>query len=142
MSSDAAYSPSEPHAQQNLTLEFSRRARGIPIWAALRSLGSDGLRDLVDRNIAQARRLSDAMARIGYQLPVPTFLNQILAHAATDEATRAICHAVQQSGAGWFGMTRWHGRAAMRISVSSHRTADDDIDMLIGALADAFQAAR
>lgn len=142
MSSDADYSPSEPHAQQNLTLEFSRRARGIPIWAALRSLGRDGLRDLVDRNIAQARRLSDAMARIGYQLPVATFLNQILAHAATDEATHTICHAVQQSGAGWFGMTRWHGRDAIRISVSSHRTTDDDIDMLIGALADAFQAAR
>lgn len=142
MSSDAAYSPSEPHAQQNLTLEFSRRARGIPIWAALRSLGRNGLRDLVDRNIAQARRISDAMTRMGYVLPVPTFLNQVLAHAATDEATLAICQAVQCSGAGWFGMTRWNGRDAMRISISSHRTSDDDVATLIDALGNAFQAIR
>lgn len=138
MSSDADYSPSEPHAQQNMTLEFSRRARGIPIWAALRSLGRDGLRDLVDRNIDQARRIRDGMADIGFELPVPTFLNQVLALAGSDEATRSICHAVQRSGAGWFGMTRWNGRDAIRISVSSHRTADTDVTVLLKALAETF----
>ena len=138
MSSDANYSPSEPYAQQNMTLEFSRRARGIPIWAALRSLGRDGLRNLVDRNIDQARRISDGMAHIGFDLPVPTFLNQILARAGNDEATRSICHAVQRSGAGWFGMTRWNGRDAIRISVSSHRTADPDVTALLKALTEAF----
>lgn len=139
MSSDADYSPSEPHAQQNLTLEFSRRARGIPIWAALRSLGRDGLRELVDRNVTQADRISVAMARIGFELPVPTFLNQVLARAGNDDATRSICHAIQSSGAGWFGMTRWQGRDAMRISVSSYRTGDDDVAALIAALAQAFE---
>ena len=138
MSSDADYSPSEPYAQQNMTLEFSRRARGIPIWAALRSLGRDGLCELVDRNIDQARRISDGMTYIGFDLPVPTFLNQILARAGSDEATRSICHAVQRSGAGWFGMTRWNGRNAIRISVSSHRTADADVTALLEALAEAF----
>lgn len=138
MSSDAVYSPSEPYAQQNLTLEFSRRARGIPIWAALRSLGRDGLGRLVDGNISQARRISDAMKEIGFQVPVPTFLNQVLACASNDDATRAICRAVQHSGVGWFGLTRWAGRDALRISVSSFRTSDADVTALIKALAAAF----
>lgn len=138
MSSDAAYSPSEPHAQQNLTLEFSRRARGIPIWAALRSLGRDGLRELVDRNIAQARHLSDSLKDIGFEVPVPTFLNQVLAFTHSDDTTRNICRAVQRSGKGWFGLTIWEHRVAMRISVSSYRTGVDDVASLIDALATAF----
>lgn len=138
MSSDAVYSPSEPHAQQNLTLEFSRRARGIPIWAALRSLGRDGLRELVDRNISQARHLSDAMKYIGFDIPVPTFLNQVLARAGSDDATRTICQTVQRSGMGWFGLTRWDDRDAMRISMSSYRTSAGDIAALIDVLATAF----
>lgn len=138
MSSDAAYSPSEPHAQQNLTLEFSRRARGIPIWAALRSLGHRGLADLVDHNTSQARRISEALGDIGFDVPVPTFLNQVLARAGSDEATRGICQAVQRSGVAWFGLTRWDDRVAMRISVSSYRTRDSDITLLIDALAAAF----
>lgn len=138
MSSDAVYSPSEPHAQQNLTLEFSRRARGIPIWAALRSLGRDGLGELVDRNISQARRISEAMESIGFDVPVPTFLNQVLARASSDEATRAICQAVQRSGSAWFGLTCWDNRVAIRISVSSYRTGDDDVAALVDSLAAAF----
>lgn len=138
MSSDADYSPSEPYAQQNMTLEFSRRARGIPIWAALRSLGRDGLCDLVDRNIEQAQRVADGMAKIGFDLPVPTFLNQVLAYAGSDESTRSICHAVHRSGAGWFGMTRWQGRDAIRISISSHCTGEADVTALLQALAEAF----
>lgn len=139
MSSDAIYAPSEAHAQQNLTLEFSRRARGIPIWAALRSLGREGLRELVDRNVAQARKIGDAMREIGFELPVPTFLNQVLARAGSDEVTRSLCEAVQRSGLGWFGTTRWDGRVALRISVSSYRTCDDDVTSLIDALATAFR---
>lgn len=138
MSSDAAYSPSEPHAQQNLTLEFSRRARGIPIWAALRSLGRRGLAELVDYNTSQARRISEALGDIGFDVPVPTFLNQVLVRAGSDEATRGICQAVQRSGVAWFGLTRWDDRVAMRISVSSYRTRDSDITLLIDALAAAF----
>ena len=138
MSSDAVYSPSEPGAQQNLTLEFSRRARGIPIWAALRSLGRDGLRDMIDRNIAQAREIGEALTKIGYDLPTPVFLNQVLVRASDDAKTKRICALMQESGAGWFGMTRWDGRAAFRISVSSYRTSGEHIAALIDALASAF----
>jgi glutamate/tyrosine decarboxylase-like PLP-dependent enzyme len=141
MSSEAAYASSERDAQQNLTLEFSRRARGIPIWAALRSLGRDGLRQLVDRNIAQAQRIGDALTRIGYELLSPVVLNQVLARAPTDDATGEICRRLQASGIAWFGMTRWHDRSAFRISISSHRTTDEDVDRLIEALARAFEQA-
>lgn len=141
MSSDAAYAPSEAGAQQNLTLEFSRRARGIPIWAALRSLGRDGLRAMIDRNIVQAKRIGEAMQRMGYDLPTPVVLNQVLARAANDEATKRVCSLMQASGAGWFGMTRWEGRAAFRISVSSFRTEDEHVDDLIAALDVAFRTA-
>lgn len=141
MSSDASYSPSEPGAQQNLTLEFSRRARGIPIWAALRTLGRDGLRDMIDRNIAQAQRIGYAITALGYEVLAPVVLNQVLARAHSDEATKKICELMQASGAGWFGMTRWAGRSAFRISVSSFRTADGHIDDLIAALDAAYQHA-
>ena len=139
MSSDAAYAPSEPGAQQNLTLEFSRRARGIPIWAALRSLGRDGLREMIDRNMVQAKRIGKAMQRIGYHLPTPVVLNQVLARASNDENTKRVCALMQESGAGWFGTTRWDGRAALRISVSSFRTSDEHVDDLITALDVAFR---
>lgn len=134
MSSDAAYSPAEADAQQNLTLEFSRRARGIPIWAALRSLGREGLRDLIDRNIAQARRIGSALVDAGFELLAPVTLNQVLARAPTDAATVGICEAIQESGIAWFGQTQWQGRPAFRISVSSWRTGDEHVEQLIAAM--------
>jgi glutamate/tyrosine decarboxylase-like PLP-dependent enzyme len=138
MSSDAVYAPSEPGAQQNLTLEFSRRARGIPIWAALRTLGRNGLREMVDRNIAQAKEIGEALVSIGYTLPTPVVLNQVLARASDDLKTARVCEFMQSSGAGWFGMTRWNGRAAFRISVCSHRTNHEHVTRLIAALEDAL----
>jgi glutamate/tyrosine decarboxylase-like PLP-dependent enzyme len=142
MSSDAVYAPPEPGAQQNLTLEFSRRARGIPIWAALRSLGRDGLREMIDRNIAQAKEIGEALVRIGYELPTPVFLNQVLVRASDDAKTKLICETMQKSGAGWFGMTRWEGRAAFRISVSCYRTDSEHIAELITALGATLKVAE
>jgi glutamate/tyrosine decarboxylase-like PLP-dependent enzyme len=138
MASDAVYAPSEQGAQQNLTLEFSRRARGIPIWAALRTLGRDGLREMVNRNISHAKQIGEALVRIGYTLPTPVVLNQVLARASDDMKTARICELVQSSGNGWFGMTRWNGSAALRISVCSHRTNHEHIAELIAALENAW----
>ncbi len=67
MNSDAAYATASREAQKNLTLEFSRRARGIPIWAALRSLGRDGVGRMVDHHCVLARRLADGLRDAGYQ---------------------------------------------------------------------------
>jgi len=134
MNSDAAYATASRDAQKNLTLEFSRRARGVAIWAALASLGRDGLRELIDRHIEQAGRLADALREGGYQVLNRVHLNQVLVKADSDEQTVAIRQAAQASGDTWFGPTVWQGRPAFRLSVSSWRTTDADIDALTALL--------
>lgn len=135
MNSDAFYSSAAADAQKNLNLEFSRRARGIPIWAALRSLGRTGVAELVDRHCALAGRIADGLRAAGYEVLNRVLLNQVLVRAATDEQTIAIRQAAQASGKIWFGPTVWQGRPAFRISVSSWRTEEVHIDQLIHLLA-------
>lgn len=134
MNSDAVYATASRDAQKNLTLEFSRRARGIPIWAALSALGRDGLRELIDRHIRQASHLAASLRAAGYQVLNRVVLNQVLVRADSDEQTDAICVAAQESGQVWFGPTVWQGRPAFRLSVSSWRTTEADIETLIEVL--------
>jgi glutamate/tyrosine decarboxylase-like PLP-dependent enzyme len=134
MNSDAAYSTAGADAQKNLTLEFSRRARGIPVWAALRTLGRKGVADLVERHCDQARRIGDGLAQAGYEVLNRVMLNQVLFRCSTDAHTEAVGHAVQASGEVWFGSTVWQGRPALRISVSSWRTTDHDVQALVQLL--------
>ncbi len=134
MSSEAVYAPASASAQQNLTLEFSRRARGIPIWAALRTLGRDGLRELVDRNISQAQHVAQRLRAEGYEILNEVVLNQVLVRAGDDDCTQHICRAAQESGVAWFGMTRWEGRPAFRLSFSSWRTSQENLDRLVELL--------
>lgn len=130
MNSDAAYASASRDAQKNLNLEFSRRARGVPIWAALASLGRDGLRELIDRHLRQAGHLAERLRGAGYQVLNRVVLNQVLVRADNDEQTLAIRLAAQASGDVWFGPTLWQGRPAFRLSVSSWRTTDADIERL------------
>ena len=130
MNSDAAYSTAAADAQKNLTLEFSRRARGIPIWAALRTLGQSGIAAMVDRHIAQAAILAARLRDAGFTVVNRVVLNQVLVRGRTDEETQAVRLAVQNSGEAWFGATLWRSRPAFRVSVSSWRTKDADIDHL------------
>ncbi|NBD08917.1 pyridoxal phosphate-dependent decarboxylase family protein [Corallococcus silvisoli] len=134
MNSDAAYSSARMDAQKNLTLEFSRRPRGIPVWAALRSLGREGIAELVERHCAQARRIGDGLARAGFEVLNAVTLNQVLFRCTSDAQTLAVRAAVQASGDAWFSGTVWQGRPAMRISVSSWRTQDTDVDALLALL--------
>lgn len=134
MNSDAAYATAAPDAQKNLTLEFSRRARGVPIWAALRALGRDGVAAMIDRHVAQAQHLARRLAGAGYEVLNRVPINQVLVRAATDADTVRIREAVQASGEAWFGGTIWEGRPAFRLSVSSWRTEDADIDRLADQL--------
>lgn len=136
MNSDAAYATSSRDAQKNLTLEFSRRARGVAIWAALRTLGRDGVAAMVDRHRDQARRLADGLRDAGFDVLNRVVLNQVLVRAGTDAATVAIREAAQRSGEIWFGPTIWQGRPAFRLSVSSWRTGDTDIANAVALLAD------
>ncbi|QBR01010.1 pyridoxal phosphate-dependent decarboxylase family protein [Paraburkholderia pallida] len=135
MNSDAAYMSASADAQKNLTLEFSRRARGIPVWAALRTLGRAGVAELVERHHACAQWIGRALARLGFEVLNPVVLNQVLFRCATDEQTLALRGAVQASGETWFGGTTWQGRPALRISVSSWRTQVEDVQALVQLLA-------
>jgi glutamate/tyrosine decarboxylase-like PLP-dependent enzyme len=140
MNGDAVYAtagvgPMGRAAQKNLTLEFSRRARGIPIWAALRTLGRDGVAALVDRHRAQARRLANGLRDAGFEVLNRVVLNQVLVRCATDAATLQARAEALDGGALWFGATVWQGRPALRLSVSSWRTTDAHIDDAVAHLA-------
>jgi glutamate/tyrosine decarboxylase-like PLP-dependent enzyme len=130
MNSDAAYATASRDAQKNLTLEFSRRARGVAIWAALASLGRDGLRELIDRHIRQAGELAETLRSVGYQVLNRVVLNQVLVRGDSDQQTVAIREAAQNSGEVWFGPTVWQGRPAFRLSLSSWRTEDQHVHAL------------
>jgi glutamate/tyrosine decarboxylase-like PLP-dependent enzyme len=134
MNSDAVYATASRDSQKNLTLEFSRRGRGIPVWAALRTLGASGVEELVDRHCDQASRLADGLREAGFNVLNRVVLNQVLVRGDDDESTIAILKAAQQSGDIWFGQTVWQGQPAFRLSVSSWRTTDEHIDRAIALL--------
>jgi glutamate/tyrosine decarboxylase-like PLP-dependent enzyme len=115
--------------------DSSRRARGFAVYAALRSLGRSGVEDLVDRCCALARRFAEKLgAEPGLEILNDVVLNQVLVRFGDDERTRAVIEGVQQDGTCWLGGTVWQGRAAMRISVSSWRTTEADVDRSIAAI--------
>ena len=116
------------------TPESSRRARGVEVWAALRSLGRAGLADLVDRNCAMAARIADRLRDAGYEVLNRVVLNQVLVSFGDAEITRRVVAAVQEDGTCWCGPTLWKGRAAMRLSVSSWATTDEDVQVSIAAI--------
>jgi len=135
MSTSAAYliegDTRDPH---RFVPEMSRRARAIEIWAALRSLGREGLADLVDRSCDHARRMAGALEVAGYQVLNEVVLNQVLVSFSSPETTRRVIAGIHQDGTCWCGGTEWHGHAAMRISVSSWATTDRDIDRSLEAI--------
>jgi len=114
--------------------EESRRARGIPVYAALRSLGRHGLAEMIERNCRQARRFGEALHAAGFEVLNDVVLNQVLVSFGTPDQTQAIIAAIQQDGTCWCGGTVWQGRTAMRISVSNWSTTDDDVERSIDAI--------
>jgi glutamate/tyrosine decarboxylase-like PLP-dependent enzyme len=120
------------------TPESSRRGRAFTVYAALRSLGREGLADLVDRCCDLATRFARGVEQLpGCELLNDVVINQVLFRFEDDESTLAILEAVQESGEAWMGGTSWDGRAAIRVSVSSWRTTEVDIDRTVAA----FEAA-
>jgi glutamate/tyrosine decarboxylase-like PLP-dependent enzyme len=138
--SAAYYISGERREPTHYTPETSRRARGVEIWAVLRSLGRTGLADLIERTCALATRFADGLQAAGFEILNDVVLNQVLVSFGTDERTRHVIAAVQQDGTCWCGGTRWHGRDALRISVSNWATTEDDVDQSIAAIARAASA--
>ena len=126
--------PSAARDQMDWTPEFSRRARGFAVYAALRSLGRSGVADLVERSCARARRFADAISTLpGCELLSDVVLNQVLFRFADDETTGRVLASVQSSGEAWMSGTTWDERAAIRLSVSNWRTTEADIDRTVAA---------
>ena len=126
--------------------EFSRRARGFTVWAALRSLGHEGIAELVERCCTLARRFAERLgAEPGVEILNDVVLNQVLVRfhpvggRDADAFTREVIARVQADGTCWLGGTTWHGMAAMRISVSNWSTTADDVDLSAAAI---LRAAR
>jgi glutamate/tyrosine decarboxylase-like PLP-dependent enzyme len=116
------------------TPDFSRRARGVEVWAALASLGRSGLADLVERCCRHATRFADGFRQAGYEVPNDVVLNQLVVRFGDDQRTRDIIARVQEDGTCWLGGTVWKGKAAMRISCSSWATTDEDVDQSLAAI--------
>jgi glutamate/tyrosine decarboxylase-like PLP-dependent enzyme len=122
------------------TAEASRRARGFPVWAALRSLGRAGVAELVERGCRHARRFADALAAAeGVEILNEVVLNQVLVRFTDpsgdhDGRTREVIGRIQADGTLWAGGTTWHGMAAMRISVSNWSTTDADVDRSVASI--------
>ena len=135
MTMSAAYvASSAERIPMNLGIQMSQAARAIPVWAILATLGRDGLADLVERTCLLAARMSTRLADAGVEILAPVSLNQVLASFGDDATTAAVIEAVQQDGTCWMGGTHWHGRTAMRISVSDSSTTADDIDVAADAV--------
>ena len=129
MAFSAAYLPEiDRREPSQFTPELSRRARGVEIWAALKLLGKSGLEEMVDRNCRQARRFADGLAEAGFEILNDVVLNQVLVSFGSPEKTLAVIDKIQRDGTCWCGGTEWQGRTAMRISVCSWSTSDEDVE--------------
>jgi glutamate/tyrosine decarboxylase-like PLP-dependent enzyme len=135
MSISAVYLPQTTRREPlHYTPEASRRARGIEIWATLRSLGRTGVADLIEDNCRMATRFAEKLQQAGFEIVNEVMLNQVLVSFGTPEHTLAVIKRIQEDGTCWCGSTVWQGRTAMRISVSSWTTTEEDVDRSVEAM--------
>jgi glutamate/tyrosine decarboxylase-like PLP-dependent enzyme len=132
--------PGGPRDALEWNPEFSRRARGFPVYAAIRSLGRSGIAELIERCCAHARRFAEALSEVaGIEVLNDVVLNQVLVRFSSEDGdddahTDAVIETVQRDGTCWLSGTTWQGMRAMRISVSSHATTTEDVDRSIEAI--------
>ncbi len=131
----AAYLPSGATRQpDDYTPELSRRARGVEVWAALKTLGRAGLADLIERTCRHAAHFAAGLREEGYEILNDVVLNQVLVSFGDEAVTRRVIAGIQADGTCWCGGTVWQGRAAMRISVSSWATTAADVERSLAAM--------
>ncbi|HYC09447.1 MAG TPA: aminotransferase class V-fold PLP-dependent enzyme [Steroidobacteraceae bacterium] len=141
MSIDAAYlAQGEDRVPYQYTPDFSRRARGIEVWAALRQLGRAGLAELIERTCRFAQHFAAVLSREGHQVLNDVVLNQVLVSFGSAERTRKVIERIQTDGTCWCGGTVWQGHTAMRISVSSWATTEADVELSLEAILRAARA--
>ena len=116
------------------TPELSRRARGVEVWAALRALGRQGLAQQIERCCQLATRFAQGLQAAGYEVLNDVVLNQVVVAFGDAEHTRRVIAGIQADGTCWCGGTVWQGRSAMRISVSSWATTEDDVERSLAVM--------
>jgi glutamate/tyrosine decarboxylase-like PLP-dependent enzyme len=125
----AAYLPAGPTREpSHYSLELSRRARGVEVWAALKSLGRSGLAEMIDRNCQLARQMASRLSDGGLEILNDVVINQVVVSLRDERLVAPLVKAVQDSGECWCGGTVWQGRQAFRVSVSNWSTTPEDID--------------
>jgi glutamate/tyrosine decarboxylase-like PLP-dependent enzyme len=136
MSITAAYLPADAgkRSPSDYTPELSRRARGVDIWAAVRSLGRAGVEAMIERDCRHAQRFAAGLAAAGFSILNDVQLNQVLVSFGAPELTQRVIAKVQNDGSCWCGLTVWQGQTAMRISVSSWATTDEDVELSLIAI--------
>jgi glutamate/tyrosine decarboxylase-like PLP-dependent enzyme len=135
MSLSAAYLPPGTRREPMYhTPECSRRARGVELWAALKSLGRSGLAELVERTCAHAQRFAAGLRAAGHEVLNDVVINQVLVSFGDASKTQEVIRRLQEEGTCWCGGTVSQGKTAMRISVSSWATTSDDVDRSLEAI--------
>ncbi|MCP3977352.1 MAG: aspartate aminotransferase family protein, partial [bacterium] len=126
--------------QMDWNPEFSRRARGLAVYATLRSLGRSGVDDMVDRLCRHARLFARLLSESGKaEIVNDVVFNQVLVRwkgtdGSNDDQTDRVIAAVQADGTAYFSGTTWNGERLMRISVSDWATDDSDVERAVAAL--------
>jgi len=135
MSISAAYlKPGLSREPANQTPEASRRARAVELWAGLKSMGKQGLAELIERTCAHAQRFASGLREAGYEILNDVVINQVLVSFGAAETTTEVMRRVQDDGTCWCGGTVWQGKTAMRISVSSWATTEEDVEESLAAI--------
>ena len=134
---------------RNRGIQMSQRARGVEAWAALASLGTDGLADLIDRTSDHASRFAELLGAAGVEVLAPVVLNQAIVAFGPDPGlpgddaiTDRVVAAIQEEGTLWAGASTWHGRRVMRLSVSDAATTSDDIEASARAIVNCWGTVR
>jgi len=142
MAITAEYLPTEGAARNpsDYTPELSRKARGVDVWAALRTLGRRGIAEMIERCCAHAQRFARELAAAGCIVHNDVVLNQVVVSFGDAARTRSVIAAIQDEGTLWCGPTVWQGHTAARLSVSSWATTDDDVTKCVAAIMRAARA--
>lgn len=141
MTTQAPYLLSGAQASpKDMVPEFSRRARGVEVWAAVKEMGRDGIAELIDRCCDHSLALAAGLRGMGFEVLNDVVLNQVVATIGTPEQLARIVSTVQAEGECWFGSTVWRGRHALRLSVASWATTSTDVSRTLASIRRATQA--
>jgi glutamate/tyrosine decarboxylase-like PLP-dependent enzyme len=126
----------------HMTLDMSRRARAIELWATLKALGKSGVQDLVDRLCSHAQLMASSLASRGFRIMNDVVFNQVLVACDTPEETQATLARLQKGGECWCGGAVWHDEPVIRISICSWATTRADVERSVKAFAETRDSQR